>query len=654
MLQHTWINTECTSTPFCTGCGSYGSVVEHTWVDATCETARHCSACGEISGEPRGHNWLQISCKEPIICTRCDKTTTENITHSWVFVNCTTPRYCSECELEEPEAIGHLWEDATCNLPKICSTCKLASGKPLGHNWLEPDCENPKRCSRCPLFEGEALGHNYILVERLPSTCSGGHDLYVCHCGSENIVTYPSLIDYHICSAEGLCSGCGVQFDVNKMTLESIVTSGEAHTLNCGIFKSRECANKLYKPITVQDIGLPIISINGDLSRVPKSGYETLSFSYTDGTQSFDSFVQMRIQGASSANYPKKNYSIKLVDELGVKNKVKLVDSWGREHKYCMKANWVDYSQARNVVSAQIFGDVVKTQGESSILYGLPSGGAIDGFPVVVFNNGAFHGLYTMNIPKDKWMFDMKDSDEKTQAIVMAEHWGDSVAMRTLITGITDNWTGSSNWELEFASNEESLKDPSTRWVADSLNKLIDFVINNDGQAFIDGISQYADVDKCIDSMIYTFFICADDNISKNILWVTYDGTHWFSSVYDMDGTWGLQWNGNLTFKDANTHLISELFTSTNTRYNLLWQKLFINFYDRVAQRYKELRGGPLSMENITLRFESFFNQIPDAVRNAEKEKWTGVPSQQTNNLEQILDYAEKRIQKMDALLIPR
>ena len=31
--------------------------------------------------------------------------------------------------------------------------------------------------------------------------------------------------------------------------------------------------------------------------------------------------------------------------------------------------------------------------------------GAIDGFPVLVFNNGNYVGLYTWNIPKDKWNF---------------------------------------------------------------------------------------------------------------------------------------------------------------------------------------------------------------------------------------------------------
>ena len=588
----------------------------------------------------------------PIICTSCDKTTTENIVHDWVFVNCTTPRYCSGCDLVEPEAPDHQWEEATCKKPMVCTACKLAKGKALGHDWVEANCENPKSCTRCDLTEGVALGHTYKLSERLPATCSGGRDVYICHCGSENIITYPSLIDYHVCNVQGLCSGCGVQFDPQKMMIESIVV-GEALTINCGIFMSSECPNKIYKPITAADIGMPVVDITGDLNAVNKNNPTTFSFSYDDGEQDIVCFAELKIQGASSAGRPKKNYSIKLVNSFGDKNKVEMSDGWGKEHKYCLKANWVDYSQARNVVSAQIFGDVVATQGKDSELYDLPNGGAIDGFPVIVFANGQFHGLYTMNIPKDQWMFDMKDSDEKTQAIVMADQWADSVAMRQLISYNANNpiWTGSSSWELEYASNEDSLVDNSTLWVAESLNRLIKFVMENNGEAFKNGISQYCDVEKCIDSMLYTFFICADDNISKNILWVTFDGTHWFSSVYDMDGTWGLQWNGNLSFVNGDTHPISNLATSDNTRYNLLWQKLYLNFYDQIVERYWELRQGPLSMENITMRFEAFFEKIPTIVRDAEKAKWTDVPSQTTNNLEQILLFAEVRMKKMDAIL---
>ena len=540
-------------------------------------------------------------------------------------------------------------------MPSRCSVCKQGKGAPLGHNWVEASCTMAKHCSRCMLTQGEPIGHVWTVVESIKPSCSEGREVSRCVCGEESIVTTPSILGFHYCDSNGYCSVCNNTYDPSKMTLDEIVVNA-SHTVKCGVFSTPETRTSVYRPITPGDVNIPIVDLNGNLSSVTTGTYIDIPFSYADGDFTFDCIASIRIQGASSTGYPKKNYSIKLYEADGTKNKVKLREDWTKEFKYCLKANWVDYSQARNVVSGQLYGDVIRARDIEDELSGLVNGGAIDGFPVLVFNNGAFHGLYTLNIPKDKWMFDMKDSDEKNQAIVMGEHWGNSVAMRELISYSpnTTTWTHMSKWELEFASNEESLVDNSTVWVLESLNNLIRFVMNNNGEDFKNGISQYADVDKCIDSMLYTFFICADDNISKNILWVTYDGTHWFSSVYDMDGTWGLQWNGNLTFKDANTHLINILENHNNSNYNLLWEKLYLNFYDKIVERYWELRASVFNMEHITSRFEAFFNSIPDYVREAEREKWTGVPSQTTNNLEQILDFAKKRIEKMDAILVPK
>ncbi len=648
-LSHVWTNEGCMTPNTCLLCGTQNGVADHAWIDATCLTPKFCPSCGAQEGEVTGHNFVQISCTQPLACQNCGETTEEGIVHNWKFISCTEPRVCADCDLAESEAPGHQFSEATCTLPSFCTVCKKGKGSPLGHDMQPATCVTPEHCSRCTHTVGVVTGHIFEFTKSIPPSCAEGKDIYTCkNCPLEDIKIKPAVFGYHVCDANGYCSVCQNTYDTSKMALDKVVASGSALTDKCGYFSTPETASSIYKPITSRDIGMPVVELNGNLSSVPKEGFVELPFIYDDGELQFECTVQIRIQGASSAGYAKKNYSIKLINSDGSKHKVELSDGWGKEFKYCMKANWVDYSQARNVVSAQLFGDVIRARQVQDELSDLVNGGAIDGFPIVVYNNGDFLGLYTMNIPKDKWMFDMKDSDEKNQAIVMGDQWGKSVAMKEPITNITKNWTYSNFWELEFASNEESTIDNSTDWVAHSLNNLINFVINNDGQDFIDGISQYADVDKCIDSMIYTFFICADDNVSKNVLWVTYDGTHWFSSMYDMDGTWGLKWNGQIAFNE--NHLLINNLNIEN--YNLMWQKLYKNFYTRIVERYLEMRQGPLSYENIEKRFTEFDAKIPDMVFDAEQERWPGVPSHDTNNIEQILDFARKRIAKMDSILV--
>ena len=646
--EHVWDTDNCEEVHFCVKCSYVGGIPGHEWEKASCVLPEHCTQCGKENGEPLGHDWKVISCKNPKVCQRCNKATTEDLPHDWQYKGCDEQRVCSVCSKKEGFVFGHQWQEATCQAAKHCESCGITEGTPTSHDWQEATCTLAKRCADCKITEGEPLGHSWQLTSTILPLCENGKEVYSCYrCKGEREELSPAKYGYHICDTDGLCLQCNNKYDTESMALESVLIENEHSVECCGIFTSLETYVSIYKPITSKDIGMPVIDLGGSLPTA--KGYtNTVSFTYDSNDLSFDCVAEIKVQGASSAGKPKKNFNIKLLDADGTKNKVELVDGWGKENKYCLKANYIDYSQSRNVVSGKIFGEIVKSRNDE--LINTPNGGAIDGFPILVYNNGVYQGLYTLNIPKDKWMFDMHDSDEKNQAIFMTETWNNAVSFREVST---------SGFVLEYASNEDSLIDNSTQWAYDSILELIRFVYNNDGEAFKNGIHEYADIDKCIDSMIYTFFICADDNTSKNILWVTLDGKVWFSSMYDMDGTWGMRWNGNIEF-DEYTHPISALVDGkglaperNHSNLNLLWERIYVNYYDRVVERYWELRQNILTEDNITYHFVNFFNAIPDIVRDAEKEKWTGVPTQNIDHLEQILTYAKGRIEVMDKILVP-
>ena len=82
----------------------------------------------------------------------------------------------------------------------------------------------------------------------------------------------------------------------------------------------------------------------------------------------------------------------------------------------------------------------------------------------------------------------------------------------------------------------------------------------------------------------------------------------------------------------------------------MLWEKIYLNFFDRVCERYAQMRAEVLTLENITAHFTAFFDSIPDIVREAEKAKWW-VPSQEVDHLNQILTFAEKRLEVFDKIL---
>ena len=235
--------------------------------------------------------------------------------------------------------------------------------------------------------------------------------------------------------------------------------------------------------------------------------------------------------------------------------------------------------------------------------------------------------LYALNVPKDNWMFDM--GDVETEAMLMADNW--NTALDTHIEGFyvnsADDWVSLDNsWELKHFGTEDTTGDP--QWVATSFNTLMDFIKNNDGDAFRGGIDTYLDVDAAIDYMLYMYAIYMRDNSAKNILWATYDGVKWFPSVYDQDGTFGMVWDGirsasitgMLPSVNAATGIVDDQIVDNNS--TILWNKLLNLFTERVVERYRELRADALSEENILAHFAAFAAEVPDGIYEADRLAW--------------------------------
>jgi hypothetical protein len=232
--------------------------------------------------------------------------------------------------------------------------------------------------------------------------------------------------------------------------------------------------------------------------------------------------------------YPKKNFTIKLFEDeaRSVKKKIGF-KNWGKQNKFCLKANWIDISHSRNVVSARLWGDVVKSRSNYNELPNLlktsPNQGAIDGFFIKVYNNGIYQGRYTWNIPKDGWMSNM-DDDLDTHCILCGENY-DSGCFRA--AALIDE----SDWSDELHDTcPDSIK---TRW-----NEVINFVINSTDEEFKANLGNYFDVQSLLDYDLFGLAACGSDSFGKNQIYMTYDGNKWIASMYDLDTTWGMYWNG--------------------------------------------------------------------------------------------------------------
>lgn len=361
-----------------------------------------------------------------------------------------------------------------------------------------------------------------------------------------------------------------------------------------------------------------------------------MPFHYVSRSMTFSGYCKTKAQGNSSMEYPKKNQTAKLYYDKECTKKAKIdFRGWGKQSKFCLKANWIDITHARNIVSARLWGDVVKSRGNydeiPKLLRTSPNQGAVDGFPVKVYAAGVYQGRYTLNIPKDAWMANMNDGLD-THCILCGEsaETGGSGHFRAAAK------IDGSDWSDEIHDVvPESIK---TRW-----NEVISFVMNSNDSEFKTNLADYIDVPSLLDYYLFGIASCHFDGFGKNQLYMTYDGQRWYASAYDMDSTWGLHWTGqSFVPKEEQTYL-----SDTG---NLLYWRLSQLFKAELKARWVELRSGALSESNVIARFEEFISICPpyiveeDYATTTAGGAFVGIPSATTNNIHQIRKYVVDRL----------
>ena len=668
-------------------------LVDHEGKAPTCESAGYkpyqtCSECDSYTTytalDPLGHDYSDECVADGDVhtraCTRCTSVLTS--AHSWgnpvvAAPTCTLSGvsycFCSDCGAEKwvyASMFGHKYEEAI--LPDgtqglVCSVCS-ASVSVHAHDWqttaviTAPTCTDSgseeQTCSVCMMKKTvttAALGHAFV-DEYVPN--GDVHSIFCSNC-SATIGNHPHTWESLGVTKEPSCTETGEEhFVCNVCNAEKTVELPKAHgargsvvitqpgALTAGLksIVCMDCHEEIATERIAPDVeSMPIMYLTGNYEGAYVNGAKaevamTVTYVEPDGT-SFNSYATIKAQGSSSIGYAKKNYTIKFFNDAahGSKNKIDL--GWGKQNKYVMKANWVDYTQSRNVMSCRLWGDIVQTRkaslNQQKLASLLTNGGAVDGYPIAVYMNGSFHGLYTMNVPKDEWMFGMGEKGENgkkstTEALIASDDWNHTDFYSTIGEFVEDSAgdliAKDGGWELIYHGGDDHA------WVAKSFDALITFCQNNDGDAFKNGIAQHLDVDAAIDYLIYMYANCMHDNASKNMLWATYDGKTWIPSVYDQDGTFGQVWDGVRFARPTsslpsvkNNRIDVGINYGPNTGHTpmfILWDRLWNSFTAEILARYDELRVTVLSTEYMIAEYEKFEAMIPESMYAAEWSVW--------------------------------
>lgn len=399
-------------------------------------------------------------------------------------------------------------------------------------------------------------------------------------------------------------------------------------------------------PIEPSNTDIPRVYVDGILPTTKEQGKMTLTFKYVSNSAEFNGWVQLKVQGDSSASYPKKNFNVSMFEDEACTIKLKKnFRKWGNSNKYTWKANWIDITQARNVVNGKLWGEICASRSDiesyPTALLESPNYGTVDGFNMILFVNGEYWGRYTWNMKKDSQMFNM-DEEVETNACLIADDNSLPCLFRAIPTVTEDvDWT-------------DEIHGTAPASIVTSFQNFVSFVQNSTNAQFKSNIGNYCYVTSLIDRWIYAWVIGFKGGFAKSQRFDTYDGTKWIAGTYDMDTTWMLMWNGSGFY--SSMVYPTDYYTDTpNNATNLLWDKVVANFSTEIKARYAELRQGALSNANIISLFETFWKtQTPDLIAedyasSTGDGEFTNIPSKTTNTKQKLRQIIHDRLAYCDA-----
>ena len=475
--------------------------------------------------------------------------------------------------------------------------------------------------------------------------------------------------------------------------------------------------------IICTSIAISSLTKEGESGAVEGTNYNVPSYiEYWDMDGNyFKKPILLSAQGQGTLTYPKKNLAIDLFDtsvydsngKLGKGDAFKIkFGNWISCDSFHLKGFLDDITRCRDVVSYKTWLDVVKTRGflkeyqwkkalinpetipytdrdsltQDEMTAQSETGATCtpDGFPIILFYNGEFFGIYMWRLKKDRNNYKLNKKEAK-------HVWLDSVIFDVF------DMNGDLDWEIFSRRKKDSLgfergmeiRNPKDLYCINTANKIVKYNFDSTDkigelidstmqgydssnkdhvrtnavkkviitlseilpalreldaaydanptqenlQAFKTAFEVHFDVENLIDYQITSQYLNYADNWANNWLWWTYDGgTKWWVGIYDCDGTL----NGDIPASLAG----SKMFP------------LMIKYYKHeLVERYRYLRDNKiLDAEKTMEYFREFDTAWGEEYFNLEINKWSSLTH--NDSLPRIYIWLLHNIEMLETLYV--
>ncbi len=368
---------------------------------------------------------------------------------------------------------------------------------------------------------------------------------------------------------------------------------------------------------------LPVLTIDLEDGQAPGDAYVpgTLRYAEPGGLTAITTPVELRLRGNTSRRFPKKSFRLKLVDAEGRKRDLSLC-GLREDDDWILNPMYSDTSKLREALSYWLW-EEINSRGRAAASSRFR-------FAEVVLN-GTYWGLYGVQERVDR----KQVGADRRAGILYKVAANERPSVRALLAGEGDACGGI---ELEFVGSE----------VAAPWAPAADYMAFLSGEA-PPGDSQI-DRDNAVDYALWSMLAQARDGRFKNqyIHCMPRPGGGYalYRIPWDLNHTLGDLWDGDSPETNYVSFEIGEM-APDDAAARLLAEDG--DFMDALRARWRALRAGPVTEENLLSHARALFGALyPAILRDTARWPECGMGEGSAANLRDIEDYVRAALTRLD------
>ena len=259
---------------------------------------------------------------------------------------------------------------------------------------------------------------------------------------------------------------------------------------------------------------------------------------------------------------------------------------------------YVESSHANNTGIAKFINDCVYDTKTPMQLADSDCRTTINGFPIEVYVNGEYLGVYNFN--HDRYSYKSYGYDyNKYPNMLVYEINSNSNTSAGAFYRYGDNAESSANVsELEYYKRDFNLIYGNRTTDSDSYSEiktLVEWVSVAEQDLFREMISEHFNKEYLFRYLLTVLMIGAVDSLGKNMKIMTIDGQVWYPTFYDLDTVLGIDNSGYLTIQ-PDVEIESGSYNTSNSN---LWSKVWNFFNTELKEEWAKMRQGSFTLDNL-------------------------------------------------------